>query len=244
MIARILWIFALLGVAVVTAGVQLDRQSRKTPSLAQHVPEPFRSNAQLPIAAYAIDGDDPALGLAEAQKLVKRRPLPAEHLRVLAQAQFAAGELDASALTIQYAAQRGWRDALAQESMLQLALAAGDAPQAAMRYAALFLLRETDDALLERLGPQVLAEAGGPGRTTLIDIVSGGERWHGVFLSRGPRVMPPDAFSEIVGAALGRGVEFDCDRIELALRSISQRDASAGAQLAERAQGACPRISG
>jgi hypothetical protein len=242
MIVRVLWLAILLGLAVVTVSVELDRQSRRNPSLAQHVPEPIRSNAQLAIAALAIDEGSPEIALREARELVKRRPMPAEHLRLLAQAQFAANELDASGLTIQYAAQRGWRDPLAQQSMLQLALAAGDAPEAARRYAALFLNRETEDALLERLGTQVLAEPGGPGRNTLIDIVAGGDRWHAQFLGRGPRILPSDAFSEIVTAVLGRSVTFDCRRLEGALRAISQRDGVAGAQLVEQARDTCPGI--
>ena len=160
MIAGIAWRVALVAVALVTAGVQLDRQSEKTPAFAQSVPAPLRSVAQLPIAAYALDADNHAYTLAEAERLVRRRPLPALHLRILAQAQFVAGEADQSALTIQYAAQRGWREPLAQESVLRLALANSDMPEAARRFAALFLRRDTEDALLEELAPQVLAEPG------------------------------------------------------------------------------------
>ena len=40
----------------------------------------------------------------------------------------------------------------------------------------LFLRRDTRDELLEELGREVLAEPEGAGRTTLVDIVSGGER--------------------------------------------------------------------
>ena len=66
------------------------------------VPELFRSAAQFPIAANALAGPDPVLALSEAEKLVIRRPMPAEHLRVLAQAQaqFAAGDYNQGTLTI------------------------------------------------------------------------------------------------------------------------------------------------
>jgi hypothetical protein len=239
MIARTAWLAILTVLALIMAGLQLDRQTRRTSSIAQGVPELFRSAAQFPIAANALAGPDPALALAEAEKLVRRRPMPAEHLRVLAQAQIAAGDYNQGTLTIQYAAQRGWRDPLAQESMLRLALSAGDAPEAARRYAALFLRRDTQDALLEELGPEVLAEPGGAGRTTLVDIVSGGERWHNQFMNRGARVMPPDAFTEIVSATVAKGTNYDCGLLQQAGRVVSARDAGAGVSFAAIVDSQC-----
>lgn len=244
MIAGTIWRLLLVAIGLVTIGVQVDRQTRRTPALAQSVPAPFRSAAQLPVAAYALAGDDPAFALAEAERLVRRRPLPAEHLRVLAQAQFASGELDESTLSVQYAAQRGWRDPLAQEAMLRLALAAGNAPEAARRYAALFLRRDTKDALLEELGQPVLEEAGGEGRKTLIEIVGGGDRWHNQFLNRGPRVMPPDAFVEITAASIRDGAQFSCGALGNAVKVIIRRDASASAPLVEAVKGKCSNVAG
>jgi hypothetical protein len=239
MIARVVWIATLAIVAVKIAGLQLDRQTRRTSAIAQGVPELFRSAAQFPIAANALAGPDPVLALSEAEKLVSRRPMPAEHLRVLAQAQFAAGEYNQGPLTIQYAAQRGWRDPLAQESMLRLALSAGDKPEAARRYAALFLRRDTQDELLEELGQQVLAEPEGAGRTTLVDIVSGGERWHNQFMNRGARVMPPDAFTEIVRSTIAHGARYDCGLLEQAGRAASSRDEAIGANFAKIVDDQC-----
>lgn len=233
MIARILWIAVLTAIGVVTASVQLDRQTRRTPVLATSVPEAARSSAQLAVAAYALSGDDPDYALAEAERLVRRRPLPAEHLRLLAQAQFAAGEVEQSSLTIQYAAQRGWRDPLAQESMLRLAIDAGDAPEAARRYAALFLRRETEDALLQEWAPQILSEPGGEGRKTLATIVGGAERWQNQFLHRGVRTMPPDAFAEIITTTAASGTRYDCKVIRQIETILEPRDAAAAAQIAE-----------
>lgn len=231
MIGRIIWLLALLAVAGVCTGVQLDRQSRKDPELAQYVPEPFRSSAQRVLAARTIADGSPEAGLAEARKLVERRPMPAEHLRLLTQAEVAAGEAQAGAITIQYAAQRGWRDAATQLAMVQIALDVGDKPQAARRYAALFMIRSTEEALLEQLGAQVLAEPGGEERAVIAEIVSGADRWHSTFLQRGARVMPPDAFAEIVAINLDKGVEFECRRLEQAARTVSSRDAAAGETL-------------
>ncbi|MHA7820237.1 MAG: hypothetical protein ACX930_11375 [Erythrobacter sp.] len=239
MIGRILWLAALAAVAMVTVGVQLDRQARTAHTLAASVPEPFRSSAQLPYAAYTLAGDNPELALAEAEKLVRRRPLPAEHLRLLSQAQFAAGRLEEGTITIQYAAQRGWRDPLSQEAMLRLAIYAGDSPEAARRYAALFLRRDTKDALLKEVGPAVLAEPGGAGRQTLIEIVGGGERWHNTFLRRGSRVMQPDAFSEIVTETVASGTRYECPTLRQAKSAVEQRDPGAGAQMATVVEQLC-----
>ena len=239
MISGILWRVGLLAIALLVAGVQLDRQSGKTIVFAESVPGPLRSMAQRPVAALALDSGNPEAALEEAERLVKRRPLPAEHLRILAQAQFAAGKVDESALTIQYAAQRGWREPLAQEAMLRLALDAGDADEAARRYAALFLRRDTADSLLEELGPAVLSEAGGEGRQTLAVIVSGGTRWHNQFLRRGARVMPPDAFSEIVRTTIADGTRYDCAPLGQVAAVVSQRDEAVGEDFAALVEGHC-----
>jgi len=241
-IAGTLWRVALAMIALVTIGVQFDRQTRRTPALAASVPQLFRSAAQLPAAAYALSGDDPATALAEAERLVLRRPLPAEHLRVLAQAQFAAGQIDESTFSIQYAAQRGWRDPLAQESMLRLALAAGNAPEAARRYAALFLRRDTEDALLQELGAPVLNDPSGEGRKTLIEIVAGGDRWHNQFLGRGARVMPSDAFSEIVSGSIANGATYDCVALSRAVGAISRKDETAAESLRDSTRDLCPNM--
>lgn len=189
MIGRILWLTLLGVVAALTTILQLDFMSRRSPALAELVPEPFRNNAQAQIAKRAVMSDDAALGLAEAERLVRRRPLPAESLTLLAVAQAKAGKTEEASRTIQIAGQRGWRDPIAQEAILRLALEAGNKPEAARRYAALFVRDATPDRLLEELGPAVLGEAGGVGQMTMSAIVVGGERWHRKFLQRGSRVV-------------------------------------------------------
>lgn len=219
MIAGTVWRAALLVVAIAVIGLQFDRQTRRTPELATSVPEVIRSSAQSRVAAFAVAGSDPEYALAQAELLIRRRPLPAEHLRILAQAQFAVGKLDESALTIQYAAQRGWRDPLAQQAMLQLALNAGDDAEAARRYLALFLRRDTDDALLQELGLQVLGDPSGEGRKAFVRVLSGGVRWQNIFFGRGMRVIPVAAFADILVEAIESGTRFDC----VPLRNVSER---------------------
>ncbi|MEM6476988.1 MAG: hypothetical protein AAF687_12545 [Pseudomonadota bacterium] len=231
MIGRVLWLTAIILAALATTAVQLDRQSRFSPALSPAVPEPFRGFAQTGLAGAALLGNDKAGAVAEAEKLVSRRPYPAENLRFLAAAQFKAGDVESGTRTIQIAAKRGWRDTLAQESVLRLALAVDDIPEATRRYAALFLRTGTEETLLLEMGPQLFGEANGPGRQTFAEIVSGGERWLGTFLNRGPRVLPPDAFVEIVQDSSAKGAQFDCEGIKRATPILAKRDAGAAQAL-------------
>ena len=245
MIARLIWLLSIFAIGAVTAAVQLDRQADTTPGFAQIIPAPFRGHAQARIATAALAEDKPTHFVAEAERLVRRRPIPAEHLTLLAIARAKAGQTEASTLTIQYAAQRGWREPIAQETMLRLAVAAGDRAEAARRYAALFLRDATPDALLEEFGPLVLstdgnAASGNEGLDTMIAIVGGSERWQNHFLRRGARVMPPAAFSTIVSATSANGVRYDCGLMQKVERAVSARDEVAGQSIAALIEEQCP----
>lgn len=242
MIARILWLALLSALAGVTTMLQLDRQAELSPALAPLVPQPLRGYAQARIAATGIGAKDSAAALEEARRLVQRRPVPAEHLTLLAIAQAKAGMTDQAGLTIQIAAQRGWRDPLAQEAVLRLALAAGDKPEAARRYTALFLRSATPNALLQEVGPAVLEETDGPGQRTLVDIISGTDRWHDAFLRRGVQVIPPAAFADITLASMARGVRFNCGVIGQAIKDLGQKDVAAAQRIAVASGSQCPEL--
>ncbi len=242
MIARLTWYGALFLIAAVTTFAQIDRQSLATPALASLVPEPMRGYSQVRVTALAAESDDPALALEEARKLVRRRPVPAEHLTLLAVAQTRSGAVEEAGTTIQIAAKRGWREPLAQEAVLRLALAAGDKPEAARRYTALFLRRSTPDDLLRELGPAVLGETGGAGQETLVDIISGTDRWNSLFLRRGALVMPPATLADITVAAIKRGTQFDCDVLAQTLKGVTQAEPAAGERVAMAARGQCPEL--
>jgi hypothetical protein len=247
MIGRIAWFAALIAVALVTTALQIDKQAEATPALARIVPEPLRNYAQIRVTAAALESGDPQTALAEAERLVRRRPLPAENLTLLAVGQAKAGQDAKAAETIQVAARRGWREPLAQAAMLRLALANADRPEAARRYAALFLRDATPDALLLELGPAVLdgpeTEAAAA-RDTIIAVVVGGDRWHAAFLHRGARVMPPAAFAAIAQGSIARGVRFDCAMLKTSLGPLARRDAEAAARLRAAARRQCPPLGG
>ena len=229
MIGRVLWIVAMLGIAAVTSYAQLDRQARVTPGLAANVPESFRAFAQPHIAAEALEGEDADRALTEAQRLVARRPVAAEHLQLLALAQYKAGQPQAATISIQLAAQRGWRNVQVQESMLRLALAAGEQGEAARRFTALMLNQASNEATLRDLAPAVFKDASA--QDALVDVLAGGARWHNRFLERGSQILPPNAFANIIGRSAERGVQFDCSRLKSAQTIVRKRHGEASAML-------------
>lgn len=239
MTARFAWGAAMLILAALIILLQIDRQSELTPSLAALVPAPLRSDSQFQTAAKAIESDNAQRALAETRKLVMRRPVPAEHLTMLAIAQTKAGQLEQAGVTIQIAGQRGWRDPLAQETVLRIALAAGDKAEAARRYAALFLQAATPNELLRELGPAVLDDTDGPGQRTLVDIISGTDRWNDAFLRRGVQVMQPSTFADIAAATIERGARYDCGTLEQTIKALRQREAAAADQLRRATVKAC-----
>lgn len=235
MIARIVWFAAIAAVAAITMVVQIDRQSRVTPGLAAMVPAPFRAFSQAHVTAAAMTrNDDPQAALDQARLLIQRRPIPAEHLSLLALAQFRAGQEAEAGLSVQIAAKRGWRDQTAQEATLRLALAAGDGAEAARRYGALLLSPKSRDALLIELGPQVFGPRARPNRASreaFVAIVAGSDRWLAGLLNRGSRVMPGEAFADMVISSRARGTPYSCSELQRAAAALSRRDPAASATL-------------
>lgn len=239
MIGRIVWIAGLAVLGLVTAGLQLDRQSETMQALAPAVPPPLRAYAQRIVAVEAVQGTNPAAGLAAARELVRRRPMPAENLTILSVAQARVGDYQAAGRTIQLAGKRGWRELFTQEAILRLALEAGDRPEAARRYAALFRDAKTPDAKLAEFAPAVLGETRGPGQVTFATVIAGAERWHANYLQRGAQVLPPAVFGEVTALALERGASFPCDQLTASLAALKGRDAAAGQRLAAPVAKAC-----
>lgn len=135
---RLAWWLALGGLALLAAFAQLDRASAARPALAPLVPKPFRSFAQPMITLVALATGTPAEARAEARRLVRIRPMPAEHLYALALAELRAGNLTGYATAFERATERGWRARPIQAAAARAALDAGDVDAAANRIAALW----------------------------------------------------------------------------------------------------------
>ncbi len=213
---RILWLLALLALAIVATFSQLDRQARYAPQISRWVPAPFASFSQAHALERSLGEDQTVEAEREASALVAKRPIPAKHQRWLAQAMLANGDKKGAALAIQRAAQHGWRDLGVQQSMLVLAMQAEDHEQAALHLAALWALAGERD-VLRQYSPAVLEQPAA--RLQFAEILASA-RWRRNFLTHGPLVLPADLFAETLTDSLRAGATFDCQRLDNALQRL------------------------
>lgn len=242
MIARVVWVCILAVIAGITAQLQLDRQSARDPAMTAFVAAPFLADAQPAITREALVAGDPATALAEARRLVEQRPIPAEHLSMLARAYLISGDPERAEQAMTNAAMRGWRDLEVQEAMARLALAYGDLPEATRRFAALMVGGKDNDLLLQELAGAIFAERGSPAHTTMADILQGADRWFGVFLRRGPNTLPADTFVDLVLENAEADGPIECDKLVSPIRSLSRRNEAAAMRLITGMRDRCPGI--
>lgn len=190
----LVWLVALGFIAAVTIIAQVDRQSRISPEVARHVPELFASFAQRHSAARDLLDRNPEAATRAARSLVANRPMPAENLRMYAQARALAGDEQKAATAIVLAAQHGWRDEPTQRGMLEIALGAGDHREAARRLAALWG-RSQDRALLEPLANRVLVQE--DARAEMARLLAEEPRWQASFDRLAPDLLDPAILRDI-----------------------------------------------
>ncbi|MFN3470592.1 MAG: hypothetical protein ACK4Z7_12915 [Novosphingobium sp.] len=227
---RFVWLAVLGLLAVVAAGAQLDRASRRQPALAPLVPPVFRSFAQERLTIATVRSASPEAALADARTLVSRSPLPAEHLTLLAIASERNGDRQGSALLVQRAAQRGWRDPIAQQAMFDIALAAGDEAEAARRLAALFGVQE-DQAPLKDMAARLVATP--EGRQALAATMAAGGNWTKAFLRQAAGDLTP-SLAETIVMAQQAGARPDCAAAQAAKRAFIAKGRAAEAALLDR----------
>lgn len=203
---RKLWFCLMALLAIVATATELDRASRRIPQLAAVIPTPFRSFAQEQLARSTVRSDPPAAALDTARLLVRRRPVPSEHLSLLAIAEERAGQREQSGLLVQTAARRGWRDPIAQQAMFAIALNAGDAAESSRRLAAMWALRD-NQAPLQDLTAQLLAKP--EGRAALAGTIGTGGRWISPFLAAASEYKPVE-LAQTVALAAAKGTRLDC----------------------------------
>lgn len=188
------WLFALGFIAAITVFAQVDRQSRISPEVARYVPEVFASFAQRHATAQDLLDRNPETATEVARGLVANRPMPAENLRMYAQARALAGDEQQAVAAIVQAAQRGWRDEPTQRAMLEIALEAGDRREAARRLAALWALSQ-DRALLEPLANRVLVQE--DAREEMARLLAEEPRWQAGFDRLAPVLLEPAILRDI-----------------------------------------------
>ena len=208
---RWLWRGLLAVLAVIAICAEFDRASYLRPELSVVVPPPFRSFAQSPTALLALAGGDAETARAEARRLVRRRPMPAEHLFILAMSEIGGRHPQAFANAIRAASTRGWRFAPLQTTAAQAALQAGDLTGAANRVAALWAA----DAGNPSVVPLTKALLEAPGGAAAFAVPLAQTRvWADNFIARAPAIVSPATALKVVETARRGGARFDCGAMQ------------------------------
>ncbi|WP_285020373.1 hypothetical protein [Novosphingobium sp. fls2-241-R2A-195] len=223
---RIAWWMLLLMFAVAAIIVQLDRQAKRSPAYTHYVPAWFPGNAQANRVVRGLNTGHPEEAMRAARLLLTARPVPSENMSFVA---MAAAQMDDSALAssaILEAAGRGWRDVIAQSSMLDAALKAGEPQIAAQRLDALLRLEQSGEVVDHGLRRIAETEAG---REALLERLKEGAPWIDTLLRRGSVIIAPEAFSTLLENGDRKNIEFPCDalaRTAISLLRVGQAAAA------------------
>ena len=226
MIGRLVWWTALLLVALVATGAQVDRSARFDPAMAPLTPGPFRGFAQQRLTEAALLQGDPDTALSLAKELVIRRPAPAEHLSLLGRAAILAGDQELALAALGAAAERGWRDPTAQNAVAAAALARGEYPVAARRIAALWAIGAERD-YLDPLTQALLKEP--EGRAALAIEMAQDGHWRDNFLAPASGLSSPADFADLVVEARAAGADLPCGRLAPVIRRFESDNAAEAA---------------
>lgn len=208
---RWLWYPAIVILGVMTIFAQLDRQARRSPQLASVLPDALHGFALQRRVSNSLAKGDGQQATLLAERLVAGQPMPAENLRMLAQAQMLSGERLAAAESVQLSASRGWRDGPTQMAMIELAIAAGDGAEAGRRLAALWATaRETET--LTPIAQPVLADP--DARVSFARIVADADRWNRKFLRFAPDLLDHDTLQSVTSLIVAADGRLGCDRLQ------------------------------
>jgi hypothetical protein len=208
---RILWYVFATMLAFIATGSELDRASRRTPALSRLVPAPFRSFAQQHLTEASLAAGDAGNALPEAQRLIRRRPIPAENLFLLAWANQVSRQQEASARALALSAERGWRSPQVQQAMVGIALYNRSPDTAAARLLALWSTG-ADASLLDALARQVFQAPGGP--EAFGKYLAGSRFSQATIVQQAPLYASPPAYARMIRSAQAAGARFDCAMLE------------------------------
>lgn len=228
-----MWLTLLIATGFIAINAQLDRQARRDPAYADSVLPPFRSFAQAVVVAHEVRDGPATRALADARQLVWQRPIPAEHLTLLALAEQRTGNQEGAIGAIQLAGSRGWRDGLAQQALLALALNGepGDAAsaEAALRLTALWADGDDGQPLVQDTAAVLATPAG---QHAFAARMAAGGKWTNTFLSQTAAAIAPESLAPTLAEAMRRGARFDCATIAaLAARYAREGHAEAARSL-------------
>lgn len=234
MTVRLAWWFALAVVAIVASFAQIDRSSRFNLHLASLVPAAFSGFAAEQRTRQAIAAQQPQLALAEAEALVAARPLPAEHLELLAIAAAMNDRPGQSIAAIEAASLRGWRAPIIQQAAAQAALAQGQHDSAAQRITALLATGSAREAASE-LAARLIASP--EGQAALARRFAAPGHWQTNAIQQLPSAAPAPDFASMMALASEQGASFDCGRLS---RIIERYEREGQTASATRLKQICP----
>jgi hypothetical protein len=218
-IGRGLWYVLAAFLGVLAIGNGLDRQSRRNASLDTHVPAPFRGFAQEGIAKTVIASGDAQLAVAETEKLIRQRPIPAESLLLLALAHDLSGDPETADKALELGAQRGWRIPQIQLVMIRASLNAGLEDGAAARLLAMWSV-DTNTPMLELATREVFATPHGP--EAFGAILAKSHFAQTSVLRTAARYTEPAAFARMIDSARRHGAAFDCGTLRTVAASFER----------------------
>lgn len=221
---RFAWYLVISVMALAACATALDRQARRTPELSAYVPEPFRGFAGEHLAVAAMQREQAREALAISRQVLRERPMPAEHLRIYAQAAFLSGKEDAAAMALTLAGQRGWRDPVAQAAVAAVALAEGNMEVAAQRVAALWATHNSGPQV-DALTRQLLSSA--EGRQAMAQILAAGGSGTRTFINTPGTLSQTAEFADTLRRAEKLGANLPCDKLSRAASTMAQSDPDA-----------------
>ena len=238
MIARLLWIAALLGLAVVSTFAQIDRSARFAPQLSPLVPVAFRGFAQQRLTEIALVQGDGAQALVQAQRLALVRPLAAENLALLSQAALLAGDQDTGLAALEEAGRRGWREPAAQRAMAMSALLTQDWEAASQRIVALLATAKLEAPVIQPLVAELTQTPAG--RAALAQRLAESGHWQDNFVPAAAAYLPPATYADLIVRAQALSAALDCSGLQQAATQLQGRGAQSSA--ARFWPGDCPSL--
>ncbi|GAA0267031.1 hypothetical protein GCM10009127_03320 [Alteraurantiacibacter aestuarii] len=235
MIGRIAFYGLLLALAGLVVSVQLDRQALDDPQLGLVVPEPLRAVAQERLLEAQLVAGGTAQSAGMARELLRRRPLPARHLVLLAQAAQVSGDTDLAIRALEGAALRGWREPFPQLAVAQAGVISGNYPSAAQRIAALTAMGGYPEETNRLLG--IMLDSA-EGREALASQMALGGRWTKYFAGQLAQAGTLEQFADTIERARAKGALLDCGQ----LQAVAERGLADGEEdlVARFWPGACP----
>lgn len=208
---KIAWVLLCVALAICAFGLEMDRQSRQDVRFAGLTPKPFRAFAQTAIAEGLLSAEDGAHAVPAAMRAIRREPMAAEPIALLARAQYLAKNEAAAEQPLIVAAGRGWRDAFTQKVMASAAVSTGEYEIAASRLLGFLASRKAgtgmDDPIVRSMlaHPQVRAAFGKQlASMPLLPLA---------FTMHGAANVSPDVYADVLLAYRAAGGTANCNVI-------------------------------